>query len=71
MVALTDYEKLVEAAVEENVRCDNLRRRVAAQSPKFLNGKDIKLIPVVLIGKNSFDNLQKVEKPFRQDCPMP
>ena len=47
MVALTDYENLVQAAVEENVDAIISGAGLPLNLPKFLNGKDIKLIPVV------------------------
>jgi len=47
MVALTDYENLVQAAVDENVDAIISGAGLPLNLPKFLNGKDIKLIPVV------------------------
>jgi nitronate monooxygenase len=67
MVALTDYENLVQAAVEENVDAIISGAGLPLNLPKFLNGKDIKLIPVVSSArtfsiickkwKNNFDQL--------------
>lgn len=47
MVALTDFENLVQAAVEENVDAIISGAGLPLNLPKFLNGKDIKLMPVV------------------------
>ncbi|OHB54256.1 MAG: 2-nitropropane dioxygenase [Planctomycetes bacterium GWF2_50_10] len=47
MVALTDYESLVKTAVEENVDAIISGAGLPLNLPQFLNGKDIKLIPVV------------------------
>jgi nitronate monooxygenase len=47
MVALTDYENLVKTAVEENVDMIIAGAGLPLDLPKFLNGKDIKLIPIV------------------------
>jgi nitronate monooxygenase len=47
MFALTDYENLVETSVEENVDMIIAGAGLPLDLPKFLNGKDIKLIPIV------------------------
>ena len=47
MVAVSDYEHLVKAAVEENVDLIISGAGLPLNLPKYLNGKDIKLIPVV------------------------
>ena len=47
MVALTDYENLVKTAVEEDVDLIISGAGLPLTLPKYLNGKDIKLIPVV------------------------
>ncbi len=47
MVALTDYENLVKTAVEENVDMIIAGAGLPLDLPKFLNGKDIKLIPII------------------------
>jgi NAD(P)H-dependent flavin oxidoreductase YrpB (nitropropane dioxygenase family) len=47
MVALTDYENLVKTSVEENVDMIICGAGLPLDLPKFLNGKDIKLIPIV------------------------
>lgn len=47
MVALTHYEDLVEAAVEEDVDFIISGAGLPLSLPQHLNGKDIKLIPVV------------------------
>ena len=47
MVALTHYEDLVETAVEENVDFVISGAGLPLSLPQHLNGKDIKLIPVV------------------------
>ncbi|MFA5292651.1 MAG: nitronate monooxygenase family protein [Phycisphaerae bacterium] len=47
MVALTDYENLVKISVEENVDMIICGAGLPLELPKFLNGKDIKLIPIV------------------------
>jgi NAD(P)H-dependent flavin oxidoreductase YrpB (nitropropane dioxygenase family) len=47
MVALTDYENLVKVSVEENVDMIICGAGLPLDLPKFLNGKDIKLIPIV------------------------
>ena len=67
MVALADYENLVQAAVDENVDAIISGAGLPLNLPKFLNGKDIKLIPVVSSArtlaiickkwKNNFDKL--------------
>jgi NAD(P)H-dependent flavin oxidoreductase YrpB (nitropropane dioxygenase family) len=47
MVALSDYENLVKTAVEEDVDLIISGAGLPLTLPKHLNGKDIKLIPVV------------------------
>ena len=47
MVALTDYENLVMTAVDEDVDLIISGAGLPLTLPKYLNGKDIKLIPVV------------------------
>ena len=47
MVALSDYDNLVKAAVEENIDLIISGAGLPLSLPKYLNGKDIKLIPVV------------------------
>jgi NAD(P)H-dependent flavin oxidoreductase YrpB (nitropropane dioxygenase family) len=47
MVALTDYENHVKTAVEEDIDLIISGAGLALTLPKYLNGKDIKLIPVV------------------------
>jgi len=47
MVALSDYENLVKTAVEEDVDLIISGAGLPLSLPKYLNGKDIKLIPVV------------------------
>ena len=47
MVALSDYENLVKTAVEEDVELIISGAGLPLSLPKYLNGKDIKLIPVV------------------------
>jgi nitronate monooxygenase len=47
MVALTDYENLVKISVEEDVDMIISGAGLPLDLPKFLNGKDIKLIPIV------------------------
>jgi len=47
MVALTDYENLVKTTVEEDVDMIICGAGLPLDLPKFLNGKDIKLIPIV------------------------
>jgi nitronate monooxygenase len=51
MVALTDYENLVKVSVEENVDMIICGAGLPLELPKFLNGKDIKLIPIVSSAK--------------------
>lgn len=51
MVALTDYENLVKISVEENVDMIICGAGLPLDLPKFLNGKDIKLIPIVSSAK--------------------
>lgn len=47
MVALTDYENLVETAVDEDVDLIISGAGLPLSLPQYLNGKDIKLVPVV------------------------
>ncbi|MHC4075295.1 MAG: NAD(P)H-dependent flavin oxidoreductase [Planctomycetota bacterium] len=47
MVALSDYDNLVKTAVEEDVDLIISGAGLPLTLPKYLNGKDIKLIPVV------------------------
>lgn len=47
MVALTDYENLAEICVEENVDIIISGAGLPIFLPKFLKGKDIKLVPIV------------------------
>ncbi|MFH1616238.1 MAG: nitronate monooxygenase family protein [Planctomycetota bacterium] len=47
MVALSDYDNLVKTAVEEDVDLIISGAGLPLNLPKYLNGKDIKLIPVV------------------------
>ena len=47
MVVLSDYENLVKAAVAEDVDLIISGAGLPLTLPKYLNGKDIKLIPVV------------------------
>src|SRR3989339_268509 len=47
MVALTDYENLVKTAVAENVDLIISGAGLPLNLPQYLDGKDIKLIPVV------------------------
>jgi NAD(P)H-dependent flavin oxidoreductase YrpB (nitropropane dioxygenase family) len=51
MVALTDYENLVKVSVDENVDMIICGAGLPLDLPKFLNGKDIKLIPIVSSAK--------------------
>ncbi len=51
MVALTDYENLVKVAVEENADMIICGAGLPLDLPKFLNGKNIKLIPIVSSAK--------------------
>jgi NAD(P)H-dependent flavin oxidoreductase YrpB (nitropropane dioxygenase family) len=51
MVALTDYENLVKVSVDENVDMIIAGAGLPLDFPKFLNGKDIKLIPIVSSAK--------------------
>jgi NAD(P)H-dependent flavin oxidoreductase YrpB (nitropropane dioxygenase family) len=51
MVALTDYENLVKVSVEENVDMIISGAGLPLDLPKFLNGKDIKLVPIVSSAK--------------------
>jgi len=51
MVALTDYENLVKISVDENVDMIICGAGLPLDLPKFLNGKDIKLIPIVSSAK--------------------
>ena len=47
MVALSDYENLVKAAVDEDVDIIISGAGLPLALPKYLNGKDVKLIPIV------------------------
>jgi nitronate monooxygenase len=47
MVALTDYENHVRTSIEEGVDLIIAGAGLALTLPKYLNGKDIKLVPVV------------------------
>ena len=47
MFALTDYENLVKVSVEENIDMIISGAGLPLDLPKFLNGKDIKLVPIV------------------------
>ena len=47
MVALSDYDNLVKTAVEEDVDLIISGAGLPLNLPQYLNGKDIKLIPVV------------------------
>jgi len=47
MVALSDYDNLIKTAVEEDVELIISGAGLPLSLPKHLNGKDIKLIPVV------------------------
>jgi len=47
MVALSDYDNLVKTAVQEDVDLIIASAGLPLSLPKYLNGKDIKLIPVV------------------------
>jgi len=47
MVALSDYDTLVRAAVDENVDMIISGAGLPLSLPKYLNGNDIKLIPIV------------------------
>ncbi|MBU1261277.1 MAG: nitronate monooxygenase family protein [Planctomycetes bacterium] len=51
MVALTDYENLVKVSVEENVDMIIAGAGLPLDLPKFLNGKDVKLVPIVSSAK--------------------
>ena len=51
MVALIDYENLVKVSVEENVDMIICGAGLPLDLPKFLNGKDIKLAPIVSSAK--------------------
>lgn len=51
MVALSDYENLVKTAVEENIDLIISGAGLPLSLPKYLNGKDIKLIPIVSSAK--------------------
>jgi NAD(P)H-dependent flavin oxidoreductase YrpB (nitropropane dioxygenase family) len=51
MVALTDYENLVKISVEENVDMIICGAGLPLDLPKFLNGKDIKIVPIVSSAK--------------------
>ena len=47
MVALTDYENLVKTAIDEDVDLIISGAGLPLNLPKYLNGKDVKLLPVV------------------------
>lgn len=47
MVVLSNYEDLIKVCVEENVDIIISGSGLPLDMPKFLNGKDIKLIPIV------------------------
>lgn len=51
MHVLTDYSELVKAAVEENIDMIVSGAGVPRDLPNYLNGKDIKLIPIVSSGR--------------------
>lgn len=51
MVALSNFENLVTTSVEENVDLIISGAGLPLDLPKFLNGKDIKLIPIVSSGR--------------------
>jgi len=51
LFALTDYENLVKVSVEEKVDMIISGAGLPLDLPKFLNGQDIKLIPVVSSAK--------------------
>jgi NAD(P)H-dependent flavin oxidoreductase YrpB (nitropropane dioxygenase family) len=51
MVALADYENLVKVSVEEKVDLIICGAGLPLDLPKFLNGKDIKLVPIVSSAK--------------------
>ena len=51
MVALTDFDDLVKVSVEENVDMIISGAGLPLDLPKFLDGKDIKLIPIVSSGR--------------------
>jgi NAD(P)H-dependent flavin oxidoreductase YrpB (nitropropane dioxygenase family) len=67
MVALTDYDNLVTTAIEEDVDLIISGAGLPLDLPKYLNGKDVKLIPIVSSArtfqiickrwKNRFDKL--------------
>ena len=51
MYALTDYERMVEVSVEENVDLIISGAGIPRDLPKYLKGKDIKLLPIVSSAK--------------------
>ncbi len=51
MVALADYENLVKVSVEEKVDLIICGAGLPLDLPKFLNGRDIKLVPIVSSAK--------------------
>jgi nitronate monooxygenase len=51
MVALTDYENLVKVSIEENVDMVICGAGLPLDLPKLLNGKDVKLVPIVSSAK--------------------
>lgn len=71
MHALSDYVSLVETAVEENIDLIISGAGVPRDLPKYLNGKDIKLIPIVSSAR--YSNLickawSKIERPHPPDA---
>jgi len=51
MHALSDYERLVQVSVEEDVDLIISGAGIPRDLPKYLNGKDIKLVPIVSSAK--------------------
>ncbi|MCK4999571.1 MAG: nitronate monooxygenase, partial [Anaerohalosphaera sp.] len=51
MVALTDFDDLVKASIDENVDMIISGAGLPMDLPKYLGGKDIKLIPIVSSGR--------------------
>lgn len=51
LVALSNYENLVQAAIDEDVDLIISGAGLPLNLPEYLNGKDIKLIPVVSSGR--------------------
>lgn len=66
MVALTDYENLVQTAVEENVDAIISGAGLPLNLPQFLKGKDIKLIPVVSSARTLSIICKKWQKQFNR-----